>query len=68
MNRLIIGFLLGVSLSGTVWAIASNPVMPSAQGARPDQLWQQDILHEHYEWWPRTWLSLARSQTLVAIL
>ena len=42
MKSLAMGFVLGFSLSGTLWAVASNPTMPLAQGARPDQLWQQD--------------------------
>lgn len=42
MKSLIVGFGLGLSFSGTLWAIASGPSLPSGQGTRPDQLWQQD--------------------------
>ena len=44
MKNLALGFVLGVFLSETVWAVASSPSMPSplAQRTRPDQLWQQD--------------------------
>ena len=42
MKSLILGFGLGISLSGTLWAIASSPSLPPAHGTRPDQLWQQD--------------------------
>ena len=42
MKNFAIGLVFGLSLSGTLWAIASGPSLPSTQGARPDQLWQQD--------------------------
>jgi hypothetical protein len=42
MKNLAAGFVLGVVLSGTLWAFASNSSMPSTPGTRPDQLWQQD--------------------------
>ena len=42
MKLFTTGFVLGAVLSGTFWALASSPSMPSPQGARPDRLWQQD--------------------------
>ena len=42
MRRFVIVFILGVSLSGTLWTVVSSFSMPSAQTARPDRLWQQD--------------------------
>ena len=42
MKLFTTGFVMGAVLSGTFWALASSPSIPSPEGARPDRLWQQD--------------------------
>ena len=43
MRNAIIGFLVGLSLSASVWAGSSSTgVQSRPQASRPDQLWEQD--------------------------
>lgn len=43
MRSGLLGFLIGVSMSGIVWGGSSNTfVQPGAPGSRPDQSWELD--------------------------
>jgi hypothetical protein len=42
MRKLVLGFVLGVSVSGIVWAGGGQTPMQSQLNARPDQAWEQD--------------------------
>ncbi len=42
MRNLVVGFLLGLLVGGSVWAAGSLAPAPSGPGARPDRQWEQD--------------------------
>jgi hypothetical protein len=42
MRKLMLGFVLGVSVSGIVWAGGGQIPMQSQLNVRPDQAWERD--------------------------
>ena len=42
MRNILVGFVLGFLVGGSVWAGGSQMFGPAAPGARPDRLWEQD--------------------------
>jgi hypothetical protein len=42
MRNILVGFVLGLLVGGSVWAGGSQMFGPAAPGSRPDRLWEQD--------------------------
>ena len=42
MRNILVGFVLGLVVGGSVWAGGSQMFGPAAPDSRPDRLWEQD--------------------------
>ena len=42
MRNILVGFVLGLLVGGSVWAGGTQMLSPVAPGTRPDRLWEQD--------------------------